>query len=292
MNWDDIKIFLAIVKNGGLKKAAQQLGIHHSSCSRRINALEKNLGIKIFDRLSRGYTLTVAGSELLLSAEQIQQGFNTIERDILGKDLRIAGDLCLTLTNGLACHLLMPDIHRFMQIYPDIHLKINMTYNISNLANREADVAIRHVDNPPDSLTGKRIGRIFNCAYASSTYLKEHDLINQPEACHWLGWGNKNNHLKWAEKAKHPNIPVNTNMYSDVLQLAAIKADMGIASLPCYMADNFSGIERIPGSEPIAREWLWVLAHKDMAKNARVRVLIDFLAKAFSQHAQKIQGQD
>jgi len=291
MNWDDIKIFLAIVKNGGLKKAAQQLGIHHSSCSRRINALEKDLGIKVFDRLSAGYTLTPSGEELLISAEQIQQGFNTIDRDILGKDLRIAGDLCLTLSNGLACHLLMPDLQKFMLAYPEIHLKINMSYSVSDLASREADVAIRHVANPPDSLTGKRIGRLYNCAYASTEYLEQHDLINQPEKCNWLGWGDKSNHLKWAEKAKYPSIPVSTNMYSDVLQLAAVQANTGIASLPCYMADNVDGIERISGSEPIARDWLWVLAHKDMVRNARVRALIDFLAKAFTQHEKTITGE-
>ncbi len=89
MNWDDIKIFLAIAKAGGLKSAARELNIHHSSCARRMNSLEGDLGIKLFDRLPSGYTLTQGGQDLLLSAEQIQQEFNIIERDILGKDLRI-----------------------------------------------------------------------------------------------------------------------------------------------------------------------------------------------------------
>jgi len=290
MNWDDVKIFLAIAKTGGLKKAANVLAIHHSSCARRINVLEKDLGIKLFDRLPSGYALTHGGEELLRSAQQIAQGFNTIERDILGKDLRIEGDLCLTLTNGLACHLLMPDLNEFMAIYPDIKLKIVMSYGVRDLASREADVAIRHVENPPDSLTGKRVARIYSTAYASKKYLSEHDPSAKPEDCQWLGWGDSDNHLRWAEKSKFPEIPVKGNMYSDVLQLAGVKAHMGIASLPCYLGDSDAEIERIPNATPHAKEAIWVLAHKDMAKNARVRVLIDFLAEAFKKHQQIIEG--
>ncbi|MFC1748908.1 hypothetical protein ACFL2V_08875 [Pseudomonadota bacterium] len=59
-------------------------------------------------------------------------------------------------------------------------------------------------------------------AYASTEYLAEHDLINKPESCHWLGWGSADKHLKWAEKKKYPKIPVRGNMYSDALQMAAI----------------------------------------------------------------------
>lgn len=290
MNWDDIKIFLAITKSGGLKKAARLLNIHHSSCARRIKALEDSLGIKLFDRLPGGYRLTQGGEDLLRSAEQIEQGFNTIEHNIQGKDLRIAGDLCLTLPNGFATHLLMPDIHDFMDLYPDIHLQINMTYNFRDLASREADVAIRVANDPSDSLTGKRVGRWCSSAYASSQYLANHDLLNQPEHCHWLGWGDSNNHLKWAMKHKHPEIPVRGHLYSDVLQFAAVQAHMGIASLPCFMADKVPGIERIAGAGVVEGEWIWVLAHKNMAQNARVRVLIDFLAKAFARHSHKMRG--
>jgi len=290
VNWDDIKIFLAVAKTGGLKKAAREIGIHHSSCSRRINALENDLAIKLFDRLPAGYTLTQSGLELLKSAEQIQQEFNNIDRDLLGKDLRIEGDLCLSLTYGFATHLLMLDLNEFMALYPGINLKINMTYQNQDLASLEADVAIRHVNNPPDSLAGKRVARVYWSAYASTKYLTEHDLSNHPEACHWLGWGDKNNHLNWAEKANHPNIPVRSNMFSDVLQLSGIQAHMGIASLPCYLADKVPGIQRIPQGQAVAREWIWVLAHKDMVKNARVKVLIDFLAQAFSKHKNKLSG--
>ncbi|MFT5706245.1 MAG: DNA-binding transcriptional LysR family regulator [Oceanospirillaceae bacterium] len=290
MHWDDMKIFLAIAQTGGLKKAALKLAIHHTSCARRIKNLETQLGVALFHRLPAGYQLTETGDQLYLSCSIIQDEFHAIERDILGKDLRISGDLCLTLPNGFATHLLMPDLEKFMALYPDVNLKIIMSYEHKDLASREADVAIRHVNEPPDSLMGKRVGRIYKSAYASNEYLAAHDLKKQPQTCAWLGWGDRRNHLKWAEKAKHPSIPVKGNMYSDVLQLSALQAHIGIASLPCFIGDKALGVSRIPQAEAIAGEWVWVLAHKDMAKNTRVRVLIDFLAKAFSSHKNALSG--
>ncbi len=290
MNWDDIKVFLAIANSGGLKKAAVALNIHHTSCARRINALENSLGIKLFDRLPGGYALTQGGADLLKSAEQIQQGFHTIERDIQGKDLRIAGDLCLTLPNGFATHLLMPDLHEFMNSYPDVHLEINMSYARRDLVSREADVAIRHVSNPADSLTGKRVARIYRSAYASPEYLASHDLNINPQGCHWLGWGKNGGQVKCHEKEKYPLIPIRGNLYSDVLQASAVLSHMGIATLPCFIGDNSKGMVRIPGAQAHPGDWIWVLAHKDMAKNSRVRVLINVLASAFAKYKDKIEG--
>lgn len=290
MNWDDMKVFLAIAKTGGLIKAARKLNLHHTSCARRIKAFEQELGTKLFDRLASGYVLTQAGEYLLQSAYNIQEEIYTIERELTGKDTRLEGNICVTIPNGFATHLLMPDIAEFMDLYPGVDVEINMTYSIIDLASREADIAIRHVENPPDSLAGKRVALLHFSAYASEEYLASHDPLNAPESCHWLGWGKAKNHLNWAEKKKYPNIPVRGDFYSDVMQLEAIKANMGIASLPCYMGDKEPGIIRIPMAEPVPKDWIWVLTHKHMASNARVRAFMNFISTAFEKHKNIIEG--
>ena len=188
MNWNDMKVFLAITSAGSLKKAANQLGMHHTSVARRIKVFEQDLGVKLFDHLPGGYALTPAGESLFQSAQQIHQAFNEIEADLVGKDLRLEGDICLTIPHGFALHLLMPDLQDFMVLYPDVNLKIDMNYHFTDLANREADVAIRLVGNPEDSLAGRRACKMHWAAYASKDYLSSHDPINEPEKCHWLGW--------------------------------------------------------------------------------------------------------
>lgn len=285
-----MKVFLAIAQAKGLKKAAYKLGIHHTSCARRIKALEGELGSRLFDRLPSGYVLTPIGEHLWKSAARIQEEFDAIECDLTGKDARLEGDICITMPNGLATHLLMPDIADFMALYPDVDVEINMTYAFRDLARREADVAIRHADNPPDSLAGKKVGRIYNSAYASEQYLETHDPLNDAASCHWLGWGDAANHLGWAEKKNYPDIPVRGNMYSDVLQLSAIKADLGIASLPCYIGDKEIGIKRIPEARAVPGDWIWVLAHKDMMSNARVRAFMEFISASFDRHKDTLEG--
>jgi DNA-binding transcriptional LysR family regulator len=290
MNWDDMKVFLAIAGAGGLKKAATKLQIHHTSVARRIKIFEADLGVKLFDRLPAGYSLTPAGESLYQSANLIRQEFNTIEADLIGKDFRLEGDICLTIPHGFALHLLMPDIQEFITLYPGVNLKIHMTYAMSDLANREADVAIRIVNNPPDSLSGRRVAKVHWAAYASTQYLLTHDPVNEPKSCHWLGWGKASEHLNWPQKSNFPEIPVQGDLYSDVLQLAAIQQHMGIASLPCFMGDKAAGVQRITNSATVARYWTWILAHKDMATNTRVRVLIDFLYKALKKKVDLIEG--
>lgn len=290
MNWDDMKVFLAITATGGLKKAAQKLGVHHTSVARRIKIFEGDLGVKLFDRLPGGYALTQAGESLQQSAQLIRQEFNTIESNLLGKDLRLEGDICLTVPHGFALHLLMPDLQEFMTCYPGVNLKVDMRYTMSDLANREADVAIRLVNEPADSLAGRCVGEVHWSAYASTAYLKTHDLTNNPEDCHWLGWGKADNHLNWAQKALFPSVPVRSDMYSDVLQLAALQQHAGIASLPCYIGDQAEGIERITSAAPIAKDSVWILSHKDMASNARVRALTDFLYRALMQKQHLLEG--
>lgn len=287
-----MKVFLAIARNGGLNKAAAELDIHHTSCARRIKAFETELGVKLFDRLPSGYALTQAGESLYQSGQIIRQEFTNIETDLTGKDLRLEGDICLTIPLGFALGLLMPHLHDFMEQYPDVNLEINMTYAIKDLANREADVAIRHVDNPPDSLAGKRVARVFKAAYASTEYLRSHDPQKDPQNCQWLGWGKAANHLQWAGKARYPEIPVNSNMYSDVLQLEAVKQNIGIASLPCFLGDLATGVQRIDNADPIPGDWVWVLAHKDMVRNAKVRILMEFLQASFQKHKSALYGQD
>lgn len=290
MNWDDLKIFRAVAKNGSLKKAANKLDMHHSSCARRLKVLENDLGTRLFDRLPSGYKLTEAGQRLARSADVIYDEFNDIELDLTGKDTRLEGDIRVTLPLGFATHLLMPAIHQFMQQYPAVHIDINMTYQVRDLANRDADIAIRHVDNPPYSLGGKRVVQIYRSAYASTQYLETHDPVANPLECHWLGWGDAENHLKWPQKSKFPSIPVRANMYSDVLQLAAIQDHMGIASLPCFIGDATPGIRRIPNATAEPNDWIWVLAHRDMMSNVRVRTFMTHIAAAFEDRRDLLQG--
>lgn len=289
-DWDDLRVFLAIAERGGLKKAAASIGLHHTTCARRLTKLEADMGVALFDRLPSGYALTDAGQELRKSVNVIRDEVNAINLSIKGRDARLEGPIRLTLPNGFATHLLMPCLTDFMERYPHVQLELQMTYDFRDLEKREADVAIRHITEPPQGLYGRSLGSLFRSAYASEAYLATHDPVTRPEECTWLGWGDASHHLSWPQKAKFPDIPVRGNMYSDVLQLAAVQADAGIASLPCFLGDVTPGIKRIPGAEAEKTDDIWTLCSRTMAKNSRVRALMGHLAEAFNSLRPLLRG--
>lgn len=289
-DWDDLRVFLAIVEQGGLKKAAASLGIHHTSCARRLAKLEAEMGVNLFDRLPSGYAPTEAGDDLRKSVSIIRDEVNAINLKLKGQDARLEGPIRLTLPNGFATHFLMPSLRAFMEEYPLVQLEIHMTYAFSDLEQREADVAVRHISEPPQRLYGRSLGKLFRSAYASESYLETHDPIDRPEECHWMGWGNADQHMSWPQKSKFPTIPVRGNMYSDVLQLAAVQADAGIASLPCFIGDTAAGVRRIPSAEAEMTDHIWALCSRSMARNSRVRALMQHLLDTFTRLKPLLDG--
>lgn len=164
MNWDDIKIFLALVRAGTVRGAAEKLGLSHSTVARRVEAMEKRLAVRLFDRLPTGYAVTPAGEDMLRVAEGVENELDGLERRILGHDRQLAGHIRLTMVDFLASNLLMSHLVEFTRKYPDIDLEIITSYDALNLDNREADVSLRFGQNPPEHLFGRRLLTIATAA--------------------------------------------------------------------------------------------------------------------------------
>jgi len=178
MEWDDVRIFLALVRAGSVRASAAKAGVSHSTVARRVEALETRLGAKLFDRLPSGYALTAAGEDLYEVAESVENEMDAVRRRLVGQDRRLAGVIRVTMVDIIATHLLMPDLTRFNELYPDIELEVVITYEPLNLTRREADIAIRFAKNPPDHLIGHRLASAANAVYATQDYLDHHDLTD------------------------------------------------------------------------------------------------------------------
>lgn len=290
MNWDDLKIFLTVAREGSARAAANKLRIHHSTITRRIDAFESAQKIRLFDRLPSGYALTLAGEDLLQVVVRIEDEINGIERHILGQDLHLRGDIRVTLPEHLAVHLLMPDLIRFMDTYPEVHLEILVSYGMFSLTKREADVAIRVTDNPPEHLVGRKVVRYHCATYASEPYLATHNLPTDTTGAHWIGWDSPTPYPAWVRKSEFPNVPVRGRMNNVVAELAAAKAGFGIARLPCYMGDPEPTLRRVsPGKSAPCRD-VWILTHKDLVATVRIQTFMDFMADAFQQQRDLLEG--
>src|SRR3712207_2502368 len=158
--WDDFKLVKTIAEAHGLAGAAERLGVNHSTVFRRLGQLEDGLGVKLFERHRTGYVLTAAGEEMTALAERMEEEVATFARKLAGQALSPAGELRITTNDTLLVHLLTPLFARFTAQCPDVRLDVVLANQALNLSKRDADVAIRATDNPPETLVGRRVATI------------------------------------------------------------------------------------------------------------------------------------
>ena len=293
IDWDDVRLFLELARRGSARGAGQALGLSHSTVVRRVERLEAGLGARLFDRDFTGYRPTPAGQTLLDSALKAEEAIITADRQLHGRDASLSGEITLTMPDVLAYHFLMPELVTFTERYPEIDLKMLISYDIFDLARREADIALRvYFDNrmPPDDLVGRKLETVWSCYYASGTYLAQHDLDTREPTARWIGWGDDEPFPEWVRSSPFPHIPAYGYLNNAMLQARAVQCGFGLGTLPCFVGDALPGVVRIPGCEPYSNYELWMLTHPDLRDTARHRVFREFIANLFKDRQETIRG--
>lgn len=290
VNWDDYRIFLAVARNASVRKAAGTLGVSHSTVLRRISALEDALGVRLFERLPTGYFTTPAGEDLVRSAQRIEEEDIAAGRWIAGQDSQLSGKIRVTILDAFVTHLLMPDLADFSRVHPDIELEVVPTYALANLAKREADVAIRLSNDPPDDLVGRRLLHLAKAAYVTADLLSGASGKASAPHLRWIGWPGDAPSPQWIEDSDFPDIPMGLRIADPAAQVAAAKAGLGMAMLPCFMADAEPDLYRMPPGTLQPHKDVWVLTHRDLRNTARIRTFTGFIARALLRHRDLLEG--
>lgn len=290
MDWDHLRVFMALAREQSVRAAATALGVSHSTVSRRIDAFERDLGVRLFERLPNGFVLTPYGEDTLQTAQRLEESLDGLQRRVRGQDARLRGDLRVTMPDLLAANLLMPDLVAFCEQYPEIDLEVAISYTPFDLVRRQADVAIRITRDPPERLVGRKVITFARAAYASRDYIARHDPQHAPQAATWIGWDDSTRHPRWVRATAVPQAPVRGRMNNAMVQLAACKAGMGLAMLPCFMGDSEPDLARVPPGEPEPAWDIWLLTHEDLRATARVRAFMDAMAAAFHRHRDLLEG--
>ena len=285
MIWDDLKIFLAVSRTRSLSAAGRALGVSQPTVSRRLAAMEARLGVRLFDRTAAGYELSGAGSDILDTVRHVEDELNTIERTVFGKDRRLTGPLRVTCTEVLANLYLTPHLAGFLEEHPAIDLSVVCTFQHLNLSRREADVAIRVSAQPTDTLVGCRLADVALAVYKSVG--SEPGDLNEAG---WIGWQDEAyNRLMIA--GTFPGARIRHRVDDLQTMRAMTRAGLGLAVLPCYMADPDEGLVRA-SPQPLSGQnlGLWMLTHPDVRRVARVRAFTDFISKAIQTDRDLFEG--
>lgn len=290
LDWDDVRYFLEVVRNGSLARAAQRLNVNQTTVSRRISALEKRLEKALFDRSGGHWIMTPMGERLVAAAQRMAEQADSIERQVMADSQELSGTLRVTVADVCIQTLVLPALERFTAAYPDVDIELIATRNLLDLAAREADVALRSTDEPPPELVGRRIGQLAYAVYGSREMF-ERVVQNGDQAdipcITWLGDGETV--APWVARS-FPDARRVHRTSELGLMLEMVRRGIGIAQMPCVLVEPDPALRRIP-VEYVEPGWgLWVLTHTDLRTTARVRVFRDILVEELEARKAQIEG--
>jgi DNA-binding transcriptional LysR family regulator len=285
-DWDDVRFFLAVGREGNLARAAAALGLDATTVGRRIGSLERELGARLFDRSARGFSLTAAGRRLLPRAEGMEHQALALDLDLAGDDQKLEGRVRLTSTEMIATRFIAPFLSRFHERYPGIHLDLWCTNRDVDLGRREADIALRLSRPRQDDIVVKKLLSIELGLYASEDYVQRNGLPRSGAlAGHrfvlFADTRPFQRENEWLGRHVGQGLVV---LRSDSVSslMSAAQGGLGIALLPCHVAERTPGLVRTPLEGSPEPRVVWQAVHRDLQGAARIRAVLEFLDRLFS----------
>jgi DNA-binding transcriptional LysR family regulator len=294
-DWNDLRYFLELSRQGKLVRAAARLHVDHTTVSRRITTLEKQLDVRLFDKSPNGYQLTDAGLRLLPLAEQIETRSNQLYQEIAGKDARLGGTVRVATPEALGSQVIARHVAEFCREHPDIEIELVAETRRMSLSKREADIAISFSRPESGRLIAWKLCDYRLRLYATREYLANHspitcledlsrhgfvsyieDLIEMPEL-RFFDNTIKNAHVVFRS----------TNVSA---QYNAILDGIGLGMVHCFMAQREDSLQVILPEQISVERTYWLLVHEDLRHVARVDAVCKFLTRILSENSGLMMG--
>ncbi|EJC71664.1 transcriptional regulator [Rhizobium leguminosarum bv. trifolii WSM2012] len=280
LDWDDLKLFLVVVRCKSVTGAARELKVSHSTVSRRLARLEYTVGGALVERAKDGLLLTPAGLVIMRRAEEIENGVNALRSDVSKRD-EIRGAVRLATMEGIATLYLSERLVELSNRYPDLDLELVTSPQTVRVARREADLFLSFFKPHGTSLDSQLIGRFRTGLFASQAYLESNGFPSKAADLRdhrFVGYIEELVQLEsvlWLEElVPSPKIAFSSN--SMMSQMFAASAGAGIVALPEFARSLNLGL--VPVLEELSGErQIWMSAHQDLAHLPRVRAVRQFV---------------
>ncbi|WP_085665699.1 LysR family transcriptional regulator [Pseudomonas sp. B5(2017)] len=288
MNWDDIRIFLAVQRAGTLRGAAQHLTIDQTTVSRRLAGLEQALGSRLFLRSTGGLVLTDTGQQVVRMAEGMERMAVSFERRGEGTDTHASGEVRVTTTDALAVDFVVPAIERLRASHPEVRVILTTTTRLLDLGRREADVAVRTLRPEQPDLIVRQLARWDVGLYATRSYLEQHGepRLGEAFAGHDIALYQEGVTVRQDETLAGESRAqgrVVAELDSSLMLATFVRAGLALGELPEYVARRDSELVRLWPDRHRAKSYeAWLVLHQDLAHTTRVRVVVDAIMAAFS----------
>lgn len=282
-DWNDLRYFLAVARQGSTLAAARALGVNQSTVHRRLAELERRLGVPLAIRHPTGYRLTESGTALLPYARSAEDAMIALERQVEGFDGDLTGVIRLTCPEPVVGRLVASGlIAQFEALRPGLKVEFLTSDRYLNLSLGEADVALRSGEPTDPRLVGRRIADSVWAIYASPGYIQQHgrphgiaDLAHHRIVA-FEGAMAKHRVNQWLATAA-PEATIAARNASVLGVMLAAKAGIGLAALPTTIAEaEESLVEVLPPIPELARGW-YLLTHPDLRRQPRIAAFFAFI---------------
>ncbi|EIG59507.1 DNA-binding transcriptional LysR family regulator [Bradyrhizobium sp. JR4.1] len=295
MDWDLCKTFVAVAETGSFTGAARRLHSSHPTVSRKIAALEAQLGTRLVARAADGLALTADGRTLREHAEAMAAAALRAETAVSAGGHKARGTVKLSIGATLASHWLMPCLPAFLRAHDHVQLEIITHPFPASVRRREADVVLRPFDSGEENLVGRKIGRLGTGFYASRDYAGGRSLPERRGE--WkghsvIGFADQTSNIqlaRWSDVVtRQARVVMRCSSQGDML--AAVRAGLGISALSCFVAESYPDLVRVAPQKLASVADLWLLAHPDLVELPAVRAVVDFVADCARTDRVRLRG--
>ena len=284
-DWSLVRSFLAVLEQGSLLAAARQLQSSQPTIGRHMAELESQLGLVLFDRTGRGLVPTEAALRLANAARDMQSGADQLARSVAGVDRSAAGTVRITASQPVSCYVLPPLLAQMRLSLPDVQVELVSSNAVSNLLQREADIAVRMVQPKQATVIARRVGKVAIKACAHQDYLRRRGLPHQPADLleHQLIGGDRNGDILKAFAAR--GLPVLREQFAfrtdDLIVIwQAVRAGLGIGFVSEHLLRTDPAVVPVLPKLKIEPLPVWLAVHKEVRTSQRIRAVYDFLGDA------------
>jgi len=274
MEWNDVRVFLAIARSGTLSAAGRSLNLSQPTMGRRLKVLETSLGQMLFQRTADGFVLTDEGSAVLAHAERMEESALSLSRQLGSADNRLDGVLRVSSSDWFGLHVLTPICGELTRANPNLTIELLTDARLLSLARREADLAVRIVPFDEPDIVQRHLMHMPYALYAANDASPIDEasvrLVTMDTGFHHMP------DAVWL-RAQFPKARVALRSNNRHVQAIACADGVGLAVLPCPLGDSHPGLARVAKSEAPPGRAVWLGYHRDLRRLLRLRALVDLL---------------
>ena len=298
LDWNDLRYFLGVARAGSTLAAGKSLRVSQTTVARRIAALEDALGFPLFDKRQAGYALTPLGKDLLARAEQVELAATGFADAAAAQSRDLSGVVKITTEEVYAITLLAPILRELHETHPEIVIELDTSQMVRDLGAGEADISLRSTKGEqPAGLVGRQLCIDDWALYCSRDYAGRHGVpsnLAELRDHSFIGGGGGHLWIHYQAFLKTLGLEQKVAMHHATSGglLSGIRSGLGIAVLPCIVADADQDLIRCLPPRHDHERILWLFTHERVRHMPRVRTVIDFMYDRLSRHVRRLEAKE